>query len=203
MPITPTTVRESAELIASAQKELGSALDSFYERIAFYSAGSLSLGITFLGYVSSWPTNPITYSQCIFSVCFPIHYILMFSWTMLFLSMIFGLYMRLYFSKSLLFQVWKNHIRLKIEESENAYMSGTIHSKNGKATINNTGLTADAFIKQNENKKRSYEGLLAKYSFKDNFFNFIAGKHEVIIVPIFVFGICFSIIFAFIVFYNR
>lgn len=200
MPIAPTTKKESAKLIASSQKELGSALDSFYEKIAFYSAGSLSLSITFLGYISSWTTNPLRYSSFI---GLPVYYILLFSWVTLFLSMIFSLYMRLFFSESLLHQVWKAHIRLQLKETEDAYISGTIHSKNGEATINNTGLTADKFIKENESKKKSYEKLLTKYNFKEAFFNFIVRKHKMIVVPAFILGIFFSLSFAFIVFYKR
>ena len=204
MPITPTTIKESTELIANTQEKLGSALDSFYEKIAFYSAGTLSLSVTFLGYVSSWPTNPVRYLQCTAYVCFPIYFILLFSWAMLLLSLVLGLYIRLFLSKNLLFQVWKEHIKLNIEETENASINPTIHvSETGKTTINNTELSAEEFVKQNENTKGLLRGLLAKHSFKESLFNFISKNHELIITSIFVLGLVSNLVFAFSIFYKR
>ena len=76
----------------TARKDLLSATYFFYEKIAFYSAGIISLSITFIGYIVSKP-GKILFEE-IFGI--RLYQLLIISWIILLLSLTFSIAIRLW-----------------------------------------------------------------------------------------------------------
>jgi hypothetical protein len=104
-----------------ARKDLLDATYFFYERIAFYSAGTISLSITFVGYLASKSGN-ILFKEIWF---IKIYQLLIVSWTMLLISLLLGIALRLWATayaaraahKNLLSQVMQEHVETLIGPS--------------------------------------------------------------------------------------
>lgn len=73
-----------------AEKEYRDSTVSFFDKISFYSAGIISLSITFLGYLLS--QEKLILLSCFFKI--PIYYFLYISWPLLMLALIAGLLVR-------------------------------------------------------------------------------------------------------------
>src|SRR3989344_8751700 len=91
----------------------------FYEKLAFYSAGIISLSITFVGYLVS-SSNNILFDEVLF---LKLYQFLIMSWASLFLSLVLSLSIRLLgatYAARVTYKDWiKEQIESKVDDFAN------------------------------------------------------------------------------------
>ncbi len=92
MATQPTTLDEATEAFSQTNDELMSVTASFFEKIALYSGGIISVSITFIGYLLSIDTTVLLQKF----LGLHIYWIIFFGWLLLFLSLLLGIYIRLF-----------------------------------------------------------------------------------------------------------
>src|SRR3989338_8795458 len=93
MLIEPQTSDEAGKLYAEYQERWRTGIVQFYEKIAFYSAGTISLTITFMGFAYLQQGDLLQATVCLSFLCFQKYYLLAIAWIMLLWSLFGGVYM--------------------------------------------------------------------------------------------------------------
>lgn len=86
------STEENLKKLEAARKELLSATYFFYEKLAFYSAGIISLSVTFVGYIVS-KSEIVLFEKFL---CLDLYQLLIISWAMLLLSLLLSISIRLW-----------------------------------------------------------------------------------------------------------
>ncbi len=112
MPIQPNSIQEAAIAYSDANDEHTKALSSFYEKLALYSGGVISLSITFIGYLISVEVDVLTEEA--FSV--PLYEIVFLGWGLLFVTLLVGIYIRVFTAEHTSRMLHAEWVRLHAEE---------------------------------------------------------------------------------------
>lgn len=120
MAIRPTSLEEAANAYSDANDRLAEASAIFFEKIALYSAGIISLSMTFIGYLFSKDATVI--QDKVWSV--PLYSFAFLSWILLFLSLVLGLSVRFFFARYLSRQLHTEWLRFFSDDWDRALREG-------------------------------------------------------------------------------
>lgn len=167
MPIEPQSLQEAGISYSDSLDKLTEATSTFFEKIAFYSAGIISLSITFLGYILS-KSGMVLFDK---SFGVPLFYWIFIAWGFLFITLFLSLYIRVFSAKHLSRQMHEKWVRLHVEDKKQILHTIEV----GERTVN--GLSEEelpAWIQKGHQSVAGYESIAIKSKRKIKFYNFIS-----------------------------
>jgi hypothetical protein len=189
MPLEPQNLDEAAKLYSDTNDKLGDAISTFYEKTAFYSAGIISLSLTFIGYILSKPNNILFYKVC----GLPLYYVIFAAWLSLFLSLILSLYIRLFSSQHSSLLAHNMWVGLYAKDRQNILEQ----VKAGQATV--TGIEEDKlpeWLETAGNTVKEYGTIVAHSDKKLKIYDFVSHYIRIVASALFIIGALLTLVFA-------
>ena len=128
----------TAVSFTKTQRRVNSDLVKVVERVVFYSAGIISLSMTFIGSLLHDGTNPVR----IVVHCVPLIYPLFFAWSALLLAFLSGLFVRWHNGKHLFFVDASDHYK----KSQEFHSAQEKHVQSGLPVGFTGGVTKETFL---------------------------------------------------------
>lgn len=189
MAIEPQSLEEAGVSYSNASDKLTEASFLFFEKIAFYSAGIISLSITFLGYVISKP-GAILLNK---SMGLPLYAWIFIAWFLLFISLILSLYIRVFSAEHMSRQMHGKWVEFRIEDAKKVLHTIEV----GEGTVN--GLSPEKLPEWIANGYKNLEGykeISNKSSKRIKIYNFISNYIRKVTLSFFLFGCILTLFFV-------
>ncbi len=167
MALQPTSLSEAATSFSKANDDFVIAQTHFFEKIALYSGGVISVSITFTGYLLS--RNAAVFIAPIFGV--PLYVILFLGWIFLFFSLLLGIYIELFTARNLQLQFYSEWADFYAKDRKNMFEE----VKKGNARVSGVDSTAlPEWIDKTESVVKGYFKIAEKVKPKIKIYTFIS-----------------------------
>ena len=170
-------------------EKLSEATSLFFEKIAFYSAGIISLSITFLGYVLS-KSGIVLFDK---ALGIPLYYWIFTAWGFLFIALILSLYIRVFSAQYLSRQMHEKWIHFNIEDSKK-----TLHTiEIGEGFVNELSKEElPKWIEEGYKSVSGYEGIATKSKRMVKIYTLFNSLIRKIGIVFFLFGFVLALFFV-------
>lgn len=186
MAIQPNTLDESAKAYSQTSDELMSAYASFFEKIALYSGGIISISITFIGYLLSKDATVLLQEF----LGFHLYWLIFLAWALLFLSLMLGIYIRLFSATHMSKQMHSEWVKFFEKDRKEALQK----IKSGEMSVN--GISEEelpSWLLGAEDTVNQYSEAVKKSEKSVRIYDFISLYIRKVAVTLFILG-CLAIL---------
>ena len=189
MAFQPTSLPEAATAFSKANDDLVIAQVHFFEKIALYSGGVISVSVTFAGYLLS--KNASAFTAPIFEI--PLYMVIFLGWILLFLSLLLGIYIELFMARNIQLQLYSEWADFYAKDRE----SMLAQIKNGQAIVSDVDASnLTEWVNKTEKVVEGYFKIADKVKPKLKLYDFISLYIRKVTAILFISGCLCILIFT-------